>query len=82
MNLHQSGFVPAETQSESEIGSHRSRDQEENGIETPRRNNTEMAGRGRQRQETEGANQLTGSIDQMIERVRRENEKAEEEKEK
>ena len=82
MNLHQSGFVPAETQSESEIGSHRSRDHEENRIETPRRNNAEMAGRGQQRQEIEGTNQLTGSIDQMIERVRRENEEAEEETEK
>ena len=82
MNLHPGGFVPAETQSESEIGSHGRRDNEENRIETPRRNNAEMAGRGRQRQETEGTNQLTGSIDQMIERVRRENEKAEEEKEK
>ena len=78
MNLHQSGFVPAETQSESEIGSHRSRDHEENRIETPRRSNAEIAGRGQQRQETEGTNQL---IDQMIERVRKENEEAEEEKE-
>ena len=67
MRLHPGGFDTVETQSESEICSHRRIDnevaQQENRIETSRRNNGEMVVRGRLRRGIEGTNNLTGSID-------------------